>query len=363
MQFEPVPTERWLFNPCNQQLGRRTERVRHQPMVVCALFAVAMLSSGLTARAGEKQELRSALAQSTVLADQAPRVEDGHRDSAPEGAPTEAASARDTEATLVLWQENVENAYPRWSRDGREILFQSNRGGRWQIRIIDREGKDDRAVLADEHNNNFIDWSPDNQHVAFVSDRDGNEEIYLVGVDGKNLRRITNHPARDIHPYWAPDGKSLLFNSNRDDANSFEVYRIGADGSGEQRLTTTKAVETCARYSPDMSRIVYLRGEANDDVYTSDAAFSVLENVTGSRAAEGWPAWFPDGKRIVYSSDETGTFALYVITADGKERMQVSFPRPGFRDARAHVAPDGSAIVFNRQQGPTIGIFILPLKS
>jgi len=86
-------------------------------------------------------------------------------------------------------------------------------------------------------------------------------------------------------------------------------------------------------------------------------------NLTHSKAAEGWPAWSPDGKKILYSSDETGTFALYLMDADGKNRRQITDPKPPFQDARAQLSPDGSAIVLNRQDGKTIGIYVLDLGS
>ena len=31
--------------------------------------------------------------------------------------------------TPILWEDGVENAYPRWSNDGNKILYQSNRTG------------------------------------------------------------------------------------------------------------------------------------------------------------------------------------------------------------------------------------------
>lgn len=262
----------------------------------------------------------------------------------------------------ILWEPGKENAYPRWSKDGEQILYQTNRTGKWQIHIMNRDGTGDRPVMADDFNNNFVDWSPDNSQIAFVSDRDGNEEIYTIAVDGTGLKRLTQHVARDIHPYFSPDGKSLLFNSNRDDHMSFEVYRINADGTGEERLTYSDEVETCARFSPDMSQIVMLRGEANDEVYVCDAGFTQWTNVTNTPSAEGWPAWSHDGKHIIYSCDESGTFSLYLMDSNGANRTRLTYPLSNERDARAQISPDGSTVVFNRQIGRTIGVFLLQLK-
>ena len=47
-------------------------------------------------------------------------------------------------------------------------------------------------------------WSPDGTQIAFSSDRDGNTEIYVINVDGSGLRNLTNNPAIDIAPAWRP---------------------------------------------------------------------------------------------------------------------------------------------------------------
>src|SRR5262245_10214252 len=96
------------------------------------------------------------------------------------GSPACATQSRNARAAVphvVLWQDGVKNAYPRVSKDGSRILFQSNREGKWQIFIMSADGSGLVQVTSGDANNNFPDWSPDNSAIAFVSDRTGNEDI------------------------------------------------------------------------------------------------------------------------------------------------------------------------------------------
>jgi TolB protein len=47
-------------------------------------------------------------------------------------------------------------------------------------------------------------WSPNGKQIAFVSERDGNFEIYVMNADGGNVRRLTNNPGVDFYPSWCP---------------------------------------------------------------------------------------------------------------------------------------------------------------
>jgi len=88
---------------------------------------------------------------------------------------------------ILLKEDNIENAYPRLSADGKKILYQSNRIGKWQLYIMDIDGKSQQRITNDTFNNNFPDWSSDNKWIAFVSDRDGNEEIYAMKFIGNEF--------------------------------------------------------------------------------------------------------------------------------------------------------------------------------
>ena len=272
-------------------------------------------------------------------------------------------SEKEGKITPILWEDGVENAYPRWSNDGTKILYQSNRTGRWQIYIMDIDGSNKRRVTIDKYNNNFPAWSPDNKQIAFVSDRKGNEDVYVMNIDGSGLKNLSNNPARDIHPYWSPDGEKILFNSSRDDEESFEVYQVNVDRTGLKRLTDTKEVETCARFSPNGKKIVYLKGTPgrNDEVCVMNSDGTGQKYLTKSDSNEGWPVWAPGGKQIIYSSTWDGQFCLFSMNADGSDMKRISIPEAPYYDARASVSPDGKEIVFNRQAEGTTGIYILEL--
>jgi dipeptidyl aminopeptidase/acylaminoacyl peptidase len=188
---------------------------------------------------------------------------------APSALPTPAASpapsaaprpAPISEPLRLLWQDGVKNAYPRWSRDGARILFQSNRTGRWQIDVMNRDGSGQTQLTSGEANNNFPDWSPDNRSIAFVSDRDGNEEVYVMAADGGGARNLSRSPAQDIHPYWTPDGGHIVFASRRG-GGRFGLFAMRADGTEARRITTPPDGEQDARpsVSPDRSRILFNR--------------------------------------------------------------------------------------------------------
>ena len=274
------------------------------------------------------------------------------------------AYAQQSQPTIILKDSGVEHAYPRLSRDGRSILYQSNKTGKWQLFICDIHGKNERRLTNDDFNNNFPDWSADNKWIAFVSDRDNNEEIYIMRTDASDLRRITTHNSRDIHPYFSPDGQYLLFNSDRND-NEFDVYRYTISSGTTERLTSSPENETCARYAPDMKSIVLLRNsEATDDVFILHVPSFVLDNLTQTPSVfHGWPMFSYDGQWVYYSSMEKGTYSLYRIKTDGTGKQQLTQADHGEEHARVSVSADGKFMIYNLKAGKTIAIVSSPLEA
>ncbi|TND10188.1 MAG: TolB protein [Bacteroidetes bacterium] len=258
---------------------------------------------------------------------------------------------------VLLGKDGTEYAYPRLSKDKKTILYQSNETGKWQLSILDIAAGSRKAITRDTFNNNFPDWSADNRLVAFVSDRDGNEEIYLVHADGSNLQRITSDAGRDIHPYFSPDGKYILFNSTRGN-ESLDIYRYTIETGKVERLTQTNDDETCARYSPDMTRIVYLRnGPTMDDVFELDMSNFLGENITKTPTVpDGWPMYGNNGKWIYYSSMESGTYCIYRVKTAGGSKQQLTTALFGEEDARVYISADGKTMIYNKRKGNGIDI-------
>ena len=54
-------------------------------------------------------------------------------------------------------------------------------------------------------------FSPDGKQIAFESNRTGNFEIYIINADGTNIKQLTSDTAFDGTPAWSPDGKQIVF--------------------------------------------------------------------------------------------------------------------------------------------------------
>lgn len=275
-----------------------------------------------------------------------------------------AAPSRGEALSELLATEGVEYAYPRFSRDGSSILLQSNASGRWRLCILAREGGHPVPITADSTSCYFADWSPDGDRICFVSDRTGSEEIYTMASDGSHERSLTDNGARNIHPYWSPDGQAIFFSSTLSGRGDLDVYRIAPDGTGLEVVLDTPNHETCARMSPDGSRLTLLMNNEKglDDLFLLSLADSSLSNVTNTPTLDGWPCWSPDGAHIVFSAVEDDVFKLFRYDIGAQRFERLTDPELPYDDCRPDMARDGS-IVFNRQhvssKGKTNAIWIL----
>ena len=124
---------------------------------------------------------------------------------------------------------------PRWSPDGKRIVWVSTRDGNQDIYTTDLEGKDVKRLTNDPAPTTTQVGRRTARHIAFCSGRSGHLQIYVMDADGGNVRRLTNHDGIDYWPVWSPDGKRIAFTSNRD--GNYEIYVMDADGGNQHNLT------------------------------------------------------------------------------------------------------------------------------
>lgn len=243
---------------------------------------------------------------------------------------------------------NIINSYPNPSPDGKRIVFQSNRTGRYELYVMQADGGGVTQITDRPGDNVTPVWSPDGNTIAFAANDGDNSDIYLVNADGSNLVRLTTHPGDDSHPHWSADGGRIIFNSPRTTPDLsvdwldqwHEVFSMKPDGSDLRQHTHQQTVCTYPSFSPDGKRILYrkitdtpgfawdLSGRPrNSEVFAASIDGSDEVNLSNSAAFDGWPAWSPDGLRVVFASNRAGPANvghLYVVNADGTGLSRVT---------------------------------------
>ena len=105
-------------------------------------------------------------------------------------------------------------------------------------------------------------FSPDGKNLVFNSDRGGSQQLYVMTVDGKNVRRISFGNGRYATPVWSPRGDLIAFTKIGD--GKFRIGVMKPDGSGE-RLLTNSYQDEGPTWSPNGRVLMYFRQERYED--------------------------------------------------------------------------------------------------
>jgi formylglycine-generating enzyme required for sulfatase activity len=209
----------------------------------------------------------------------------------------------DRSGTLKIWRMHASgkdarqltrdkhpDADPRFSPDGKQILYTSLRGGFPEIWLMNRDGSQQKlvtkgsqagwspsgkAIVFIRDNQAYVRqlmsgkekrvtpeswercgvpaWAPDGKHLAVASRHLGNIGIFILGVDGKESRPLKAQ-APCCTPQWSPGGKKILCQTVQG-----HIHQVGVDGDDWEQLTFGADVQHDARYSPDGSMILFCR--------------------------------------------------------------------------------------------------------
>lgn len=202
-------------------------------------------------------------------------------------------------------------------------------------------------------------YSPDGRQIVFESNREGGTtELYIMNADGSNVRRLT-FGGNSTSGNWHPDGSQIVFQRTVP-GFSFEVFKINVDGTGETRLTTHTAEDSLPAWSPDGTVIAFSsrRQDPAADVHLMDSFGNVFANVTNSPGEDSWPTWSPDGTQIGFHSrlEDAAGEEIYRIRPDGTGRTRLTFNNvpqgnSSVFDIFPAWSPDGTRIVWNSGRG------------
>jgi serine/threonine-protein kinase len=175
--------------------------------------------------------------------------------------------------------------------------------------------------------------SPDGKRLALSVLRKDNWDVWVYDLEREVATRLTFYDGYDADQFWSHDGQYLFFSSDRD--GEPRPYRKRADGSGEVESLSQSEV----RFYP---LSVSADGRWAIGESETDNIDIVVLDLEAQGDPEPWLAtefmdrdseFSPDGRWVAYSSNESGTYEIYVrpFPAAGG-RWQVSdgggrFPR------------------------------------
>ncbi len=294
--------------------------------------------------------------------------------------------------TTTLVQHGTYACLPRWSPDGKRIIFSTDArgsGGGWTIfgtASISAEGGEVTPIpIPADTKISKPSWgagnhvSPDGKTIVFAGKKSGDGEekfvrgayashIWTLPLEGGKPTQLTNAPAplMDWFPCWSPDGKTVAFVRAKDSPNMAEAFReanvclIQTKG-GEPRQLTSESdafVFGAIAWSPDGRLLAYF--SADKERSKDSMSLRVIpaqggkSHMVGKVQATGFNtelAWSPDSKRIalngrlyekvfkIMSVDDGSTVDIIPDLVDPSSIWHLDWSR------------DGSRLVFAGDQG------------
>ena len=142
--------------------------------------------------------------------------------------------------------------------------------------------------------------------------------------------------------YFSPDGQSLICNAKFEVDSNHMVYTMKIDGTDIKRIND-KGQDACSYYFPDGKKLIWTSTRDNTDLpkgdwsdgrnypegaelYTSDLDGGNVVRLTNNKVYDAEVSVSPDGTKILFTrQDENRNLDLWVMNIDGSNEHQVTF--------------------------------------
>jgi dipeptidyl aminopeptidase/acylaminoacyl peptidase len=235
----------------------------------------------------------------------------------------------------LLTNSAFKDANPRWSPDGRWILFESNRSGGSQLWIIPVAGGEARQLTTISTEASSGIWSPDGKHIAFVSAVYPEfSQLTFEESDQKNadkMAAIKDSPVKAkvftklFYRHWdsyVEDKRQHLFVcnvvANGNDLTISPPRDVTPGDRDSYPTSTTFSASQDFCFSPDSSHLIFTAVPAKNEAWSTnyDLCRVSIDNrspewsplTADNAAADGLPMFAPDGKSLVYRRQRRAGF-------------------------------------------------------
>ncbi len=223
---------------------------------------------------------------------------------------------------------NQQDITPAISPDGTKIAFSSNRGGFWDLYILDLISGETRKFTDTRAYDGNPTWSPDGRWLAYESYHINNLDIFIQDIDQtQGPIPLTNHPAADYAPNWSGQGRRISYISTRNGVQ--EVWYADLDSTESEKSVRVRNLPGVSVKHPTwttdgryLSWSIVTK-EGNHSLVTWDSDQPNLDPILAGTG--DWPLWAGTGE-VLYTLIET-PYDTYLTAYPGPEfNLQVMMP-------------------------------------
>ena len=210
-------------------------------------------------------------------------------------------------------------------------------------------------------------WSPDGSQIAFLSNRgepDQPAQLYLIPTSGGEARSLAQIPGEIGEFSWSPDGRRLLCCVRKTDPDARERQQ------DEQKKKLGVVARHYQRVYYKLDGFGYLPHE-RWHLWTVDTRTGRVRQLTDHPVYdEHNPAWSPDGRWIAFTSNRSpdpdltpDRWGLYIMPAGGGALREIPAPVGG--KLNPVFSPDGRWIAYYGVAGEAewyknMGLWVVP---
>ena len=291
----------------------------------------------------------------------------------------------DGSEAFQLTQGEKGSTAPRFSPDGRSVLFASERSGKRNLYRIAIDGGESEALTDWKGVLGNYEVSPNGRWIAFAAaESDGGEEkakrekldyrvigespkdqsLWLIPMEpdstGKRTpRKLAAGPYHVGAFTWSPDGRRIAFETrptpDADDGRKADISEVEVESGQVHAVAVTGATESQPHYSPDGRYLAYVRGTDPPSSILGSRIVLLARDSGKLRelppTADEQPnllAWAGDSKNIYYLEPRGTRLVVYRMPVDGPPVIQYS-PARGTIGFQAHLNTGKTHLGFTQQ--------------
>jgi Tol biopolymer transport system component/DNA-binding winged helix-turn-helix (wHTH) protein len=221
------------------------------------------------------------------------------------------------------------NSAPEFSPDGKRLAFLSDRLGRMEVWICNRDGSDliELTKLGGAKSAGPPRWSPDGQRIAFNSALGEHSVIFVMKAEGGLARQLTRDASDNVNASWSRDGKWIYFTSNR--SGQWQIWKMPSEGGDPLQLTKQGGFR--AFESADGKIVYYAKTSSDPDIWRVPATGGQESPVSPRIHLHQWRDWALVDNGILFFRERSAPHPVlsFFDFAIARANDVATFEKPG----------------------------------